>query len=199
VTVVYHAVPRDMVGEVIYPLNELSRVNRRLYERQHAKYQGREAVLEFRIPGVDVLFNDTVHCACLHPYHLFAAREALGMDPPRRPAPPAWSTGLAFEIPLERIVVHPVVWYSWQTMWINGAPNEDVPLTPPTDEFEPFDPDFYRPLNAAPPAHVDYLREQRARGEKSLMFVHIPHILVAGPIDVSGLKIVAWDEPPSQP
>lgn len=28
------------------------------------------------------------------------------------------------------------------------------------------------------------------------MFVHIPHVLVAGPIDVSGVRIVAWDEPP---
>jgi hypothetical protein len=36
----------------------------------------------------------------------------------------------------------------------------------------------------------------KLRGERGLMFVHIPHVLVAGPIDVSGVRIVAWDEPP---
>ena len=29
------------------------------------------------------------------------------------------------------------------------------------------------------------------------MFVHIPHVLVAGPIDVRGLRTVAWDEEPT--
>ena len=59
-----------------------------------------------------------------------------------------------------------LVWYSWRTLWINGAPNEDV------------------------------LRWMQTRGERPLMFVHIPHVLVAGPIDVTGLRTVSWDEPP---
>jgi hypothetical protein len=28
------------------------------------------------------------------------------------------------------------------------------------------------------------------------MFVHVPHVLVAGPIDVSGVRVVGWDQPP---
>lgn len=194
---VYHGVPRDMVGDVIYPLNQLAAIHPELYEAQKAKYVGREESLEFRIPDIDLLWNDTVHCASVHPYHLFSARSSLGMDPPRRPAPPSWATGLAFEIPLARIMVHRVVWYSGKTLWINGAPNEDVPLTPPLDELEPFDPERYQPLTDATPAHVAYLRRMKDRGERPLMFVHIPHILVAGPIDVSGVRAVPWDEPPT--
>jgi hypothetical protein len=197
--VVYHGVPRDFVGDVIYPLNQLAVVDRRLYEFQVSKYAGREAALDFLIPGLGVKFNDAVHCACLHPYYLFAARQTLGLNPQPRPAPPSWATGLAFEIPLERILVHPVVWYSCRSLWVNGAPNEDVPLVPPSDEFEPFDSVRYQPLTAPTEAHVAYLRRMRDRGERSLMFVHIPHILVAGPIDVSGLRIVRWDEPPGTP
>ena len=193
----YHGVPRDLVGEVIYPLNRLAQLDRRLYELQVSKYVGREAVLDFSVPGLGVKFNDTVHCACLHPYYLFKARQELGLNPDPRPAPPAWATGLAFEIPLERILQHPVVWYSGRTLWINGAPHEDVPLVPPSDEFEPFEPDRYQPLDAPTPAHLAYLRRMKERGERSLMFVHIPHILVAGPIDVSGLNVVPWDEPPA--
>lgn len=194
--VVYHGVPRDLVGEVIYPLNQLGVIDQGAYEFQVSKYAGREAVLDFSIPGIGVKFNDTVHCACLHPHYLFKARQDLGLNPEPRPAPPAWGTGLAFEIPLERILRHPVIWYSGRTLWINGAPNEDVPLVPPTDEFEPFDPERYQPLRAPTPAHLAYLQRMKDRSERSLMFVHIPHILVAGPIDVSDLRIVSWDKPP---
>ena len=162
---------------------------------QKSKYAGREQALDFRIPTLDVLLNDTVHCAALHPYHLFSARRALGMDPPSRPSAPSWATGLAFEIPIARILVH--LWYSAKTLWINGAPNEDVPLSPPLDEFEPFIAERYQARSEPTAAHIEYLRGMNARGMRPLMFVHIPHILVAGPIDVSGVRVVRWDEPPA--
>ena len=186
-----------MVGEVIYPLSQLREVDGRRYEFQVAKYAGRESVLDFRIPGLGVKFNDTVHCAALHPYHLYKARLDAGFEVPRRPEPPAWATGLAFEIPLERILQHRVIWYSVRTLWINGAPNEDVPLVPPANEFEPFDPERYRPLPGPTQAHIEYLRRMKERGERGLMYVHIPHVLVAGQVDVSGLRAVGWDEPPA--
>jgi hypothetical protein len=193
---VYHGVPREMVGEVFYPLTELQAIAPAIHARERQKYAGREAVLEFEIPGIGTPFNGTVHCASLHPNRLFEARREAGLDPPPRPAPPAWATGLAYEIPLERILAHPVVWYSWKTLWVNGAPGENVPLAPPPEEFEPFDPDRYRPLDRAPDAHLAYLRQMAARGARPLMFVHVPHVLVAGPIDVSGVRVVGWDEPP---
>jgi hypothetical protein len=36
----------------------------------------------------------------------------------------------------------------------------------------------------------------RARAEPPLMFVHIPHVLVGGPIDVSGVNVVSWADAP---
>jgi hypothetical protein len=48
-----------MRGETLYPLNQLRSVDPALYGRERAKYKGREAVLEFRIPLIDVLWNDT--------------------------------------------------------------------------------------------------------------------------------------------
>lgn len=194
--VVYHGVPRDMVGSVLYPLNLLQSVAPEQYTFQRAKYVGREAVLDYRIPGLGLLFNDTVHCSALHPYYLFRARPELGLAPEARPAT-SWGTGLIYAIPLERILIHPVVWYSGKTLWINGSPNDDVPLEPPGDEFEPFDPSRYQELTAPTERHLAYLRTMRERGRRSLMFVHIPHVLVAGPIDVSGLEPVPWDEPPA--
>jgi hypothetical protein len=194
VAFVYHRVPRDMVGGVIYPLNELAAIAPDVYRLQRSKYAGREAVLEFRIPHLGLLFNDTVHCAPLHPHHLFRARRSLGFDQ----APHAGRVNISgqfFEIPLERILVHPVVWYRWKQLWINGAPGEDVPLTPPAEEFELFDVTRYKELSEVTHAHLTYLRRMKESGRRPLMFVHIPHVLVAGPIDIRGVRVVEWDEP----
>ena len=193
--VVYHGMPRDMSGSVLYPLNQLQAFVPDRYAFQKAKYAGREAVLDYRIPGLGLLFNDTVHCSALHPYHLFRARQDLGLDPPVRPTS-GWLTGLVYAIPLERILIHPVVWYAWKTLWINGAPDEAVPLESPAAEFELFDPARYQELVAPTERHLAYLTRMRERGRRPLMFMHIPHVLVAGPIDVRGLEPLPWDQPP---
>jgi hypothetical protein len=184
-----------MVGEVLYPLNQLAAVNSKAYAFQKSKYAAREAALDFRIPGIDLLLGDTVHCASVHPYCVFRARTEAGIDITIHKAG-SWLTGMFFAIPLERIMHHPVVWYSATTLWINGAPGEDVPAVAPADEFEPFDPARYRELPDVPETHVAYLRRMKERGQRPLMFVHVPHVFVAGPIDVSGLRPLPWDQPP---
>jgi hypothetical protein len=88
-----------------------------------------------------------------------------------------------------------VLWYTWRTLWINGAPDEDVPVTPPLSEFEPFDAARYAPLPDVTPLHVAYLQRIKEYGQQPLLFVHIPHVLVAGPIDVRGCRVIGWDEP----
>jgi hypothetical protein len=70
---VYHICQPDMVRTTLYPLNTLKTLHPELYARQVAKYVGREAVLGFRIPYVDVLWNDTVHTSVIHPAHLTAS------------------------------------------------------------------------------------------------------------------------------
>jgi hypothetical protein len=72
-----------------------------------------------------------------------------------------------------------------------------VPLAPPVDEFEPFDVARYRELSEVPPAHTAYLERSKADGKPPLMFVHIPHILVAGPIETSGLRQINWEDDPA--
>jgi hypothetical protein len=194
-TAVWHGVPRDMVGETLFPLGQLRDVDVLLYESQRAKYAGREEVLDYRLPILDRGFLDTVHCSSVHPHWIFRARRDAGFDLPTR-SDTGWGIGLAFEIPLERIVVNPTVWYSWRTPWVNGYPHENVPKEPPSDEFEVFDSARYAPLHDVPDLHREYLARMSRRGERALTFVHIPHVLVAGPIDIRGCRIVRWEELP---
>jgi hypothetical protein len=69
----YDGRPPAMRGETLYPLNQLESIDPVLYDLGRARYKGREAVLEFRIPLIDVLWNDALHLSTIHPRHLAAA------------------------------------------------------------------------------------------------------------------------------
>lgn len=101
---------------------------------------------------------------------------------------------LFFKLPLDRIVIHPTFWYRWVTPWLNGYPEANVAPAPPLDEFVPFDPTRYVELIDLPQAHLEYLRKTREEGKRPLMFVHIPHVLVAGPIETDGLRTISWEQ-----
>jgi len=195
VTSVWHGVPQGMVGETLYPLGQLGDVDSALYDLQRSKYAGREEVLHYRVPLLGCGFLDTVHCSSVHPHWIYQARRAAGFDVPPR-SDTGWGIGLAFEIPLERIVVNPTLWYSWLTPWVNGYPHTDVPTAPPSEEFEAFDPQRYSPLPDVPDRHRMYLAQMKEQQRRPLMFVHIPHVLVAGPIDIRGCQIVRWEDSP---
>ena len=187
-----------MAGSVLVSLNDLATISADAFELQRSKYKGREAVLDARITEDGLRFNDTVHCAPLHPHHLYCVRARMNLLPriPAGRARPQWTPGTFFAIPLERLHGCAVYWYRWKTPWINGYPGEDVPLSPPLEEFETFDWDRYRELTAVPPAHLAYLEQSKARGKPPLMFVHIPHVLVAGQIDTTGLRRINWQDEP---
>jgi hypothetical protein len=131
-----------MRGERLYPLNELRSVDRNLYEREKAKYKGREAVLDFRIPLIDVLWNDTLHLSTIHPSHLGAAWQEVGLWTP------LWER-LFFQIPLDRIAGYQSVWFASESFWVNNSPGEAVPLAPPLEEFRLFAPTAYEELTEA--------------------------------------------------
>jgi hypothetical protein len=197
VVFVYHAVPDGMVGSVLYPLTDLRRVSVDAFAAQRAKYAEREAVLDARITASGLRFNETIHCAPLHPHHLYRLRKQMGLlaTASASSTEPQAKQRLFFEIPAERFREQPAYWYRWVAPWINGYPGEDVALAPPLKEFEPFDPVRYRELPRVPRAHIEYLGRAKRDGKRPLMFVHIPHILVAGPIETKGLRVVSWEQP----
>jgi hypothetical protein len=185
----YHGQPPDMRGETLYPLNRLKSIDPVLYERGRAKYKGREAVLEFRIPLIDVLWNDTLHLSTIHPYHLAAAWREVGLWTP------FWERAF-FRIPMDRIAAHQCVWFASESFWVNNSPAEHVPLAPPPEEFTLFDPTAFEEAGEAPASYYGYLRRQQRRGRPPLQFPKIPHVLVPGSIETAGLMLVRADAPP---
>ena len=180
---VYHLCAPDFRGTTLFPLDNLREALPEIYERERVKYDHRESVLEFVIPKLGVPWGATVNLSALDPTHLVAARRRLGVPFSNL------LTRRILRIPVNRIAHLPAVRYNSKTHWINSSPGDaSVPLTPPEHEFFPFDPLTYEEVTEVPELHLEYLGRQLARGERALGFVFVPHVLVAGPIDVSGLE-----------
>ena len=172
----------DFRGEVLYSLSGLRSVHPDLYERERLKYEGREGVLRYVVPGLEVTWTETVNLSALHPKFLVAERRRLGVPFSNL------LTHRVLEIPVERLSRHKAVAYASSAHWINSSPNDPtVPTVPPIEDFSPFDAATHREPTTVPPLHTEYLLQQLKRGERALGFVFIPHVLVASEIDVSGL------------
>jgi len=183
VAFVYHLCADDFRGTRLLPLNDLRGAYPEVYDRERAKWDGRESVLEWEVPHLGVPWGDTVNLAALDPVHLVEARRRLGVP---------FSQLLerrVVRIPVKRISGQPAVVYDGRTHWLNNRPGEDVPATPPEEEFTPFDVDVYEELAEVPDLHLDYLAERRDAGRLALGFVFIRHVLVVGPVDISGLPL----------
>jgi len=180
---VYHLCADDFRGTTLYPLHRLRDKHPDIYELERPKWDGRESVLTFEVPYLGVPWGDTVNLAALDPVYLVAARRRLGV---------AFSGLLerrVVRIPVERLVGRDAVIYDSRSHWLNSRPGQNVPATPLEDEFAPFDPSTYEELADVPQLHLDYLVEQREAGEPALGFVFVRHVLVAGPVDISGLPL----------
>jgi len=189
VAFVYHLCSRDMRGTTLFPLNGLKDRFPDVYARGRKKYEGRESVLDWVVPGLGVPWADTVNLSALDPRLLVAARLQLGVPFSRLLERP-----LA-RIPIERLTAWPAVVYNSATHWINSSPGEDVPLTPPETEFSSFDPHAYSEPREVPQLHLDYLSRQKDRGKVALGFVFVRHVLVAGPVDLSGIDLIEMEPP----
>jgi hypothetical protein len=75
---VYHRVPVNLNGSVLYPLNQLKQIYPDVAEVQLKNYQGREALLSQPIPLLNCLWNDVLHFSPVHPTKIKAAMEEAG-------------------------------------------------------------------------------------------------------------------------
>jgi len=179
---VYHLCAKEFRGHELLPLKMLATTYPDVYEREIGKWAGRESVLDYVVPHLEVSWGDTVNLAGLDPALLVEARVRAGVPFSRL------LERKVVRIPVERLAGLPAVVYDSRTHWRNSRPGEDVPEVPPEVEFSLFDPETYEEMTEVPLAHLDYLGQQRDAGALALGFVFIRHVLVAGPVDISGLE-----------
>lgn len=177
---VYHMIPHNMQGRILYPLNRMKSLYPEIYAQQIAKYNdhpSRRNLPQRIIPKLNCLWNDVVQCAPIHPRHLYRqlVQHGFELNPDMR-----W-----FQIPLETIQDMPVAIYFSQY-------KEDITLPLPETAVEWFDFDHYQELTTIPADTLAWYDRMQEKGRVFGIFVGIPHILVQGEIDTRHTSVITW-------
>lgn len=169
----YHRVPSNMQGGILYPLNTLKELFPEAYAEQVKKYVGREEVMDQTVPTLDCKWNDVLHLSAVHPQQVadtftkhnqeFRGRRFFQIDPHL----------------LERNKTM-VYLYRHQTPETKFA----------ADNWERYDPDDIEKYSQLPEETEEYYRETFAAGGAPLLWHRVPHILYKGTIDTSAQQMI---------
>lgn len=166
---VYHRVPPAMIGETLYPMNQLEQIDSERYAEYRSGYDGREELLKRHIPYLDCLWNDVLHCSPIHPTVLTEAIVAAGITnlPQQEYYQINADTGLD--------ITDAVIFYR------DSNKPGDI-------RFERADDADWSTVATIPQITLDHYK-RAATGQEPLFAFHgIPHFLYKGSVDVSQLQ-----------
>lgn len=165
----YHLVPNEMSGTVLYPLNELETSMPQVYSAQVAKYQGRPEVMLRRVPFLDCAWNDVLHFSPIHPQKV--ADGIRGSGGTTQPVE-------AFEVPFDALLPAQAV----VLMFRDGR-----------ELFVPYTRGALADLGDLPEKTLAHYRERFSSGELPLRYAYAPHVLFRGSLETKDLERVWTD------
>lgn len=183
----YHIVPKNMEGQILFPLSELRNRAPSIYEREIKKYDDhpkRKGLPKRLLKKINCLQEEVLHFSPIHPYLMFAGLKSVFPD---------WEgSSLFFEIPIERIRDLPAVYFDMNKTgaYVFG---EDEP----DEMFELITPENYKILSSLPSEALDFYHQWKARGERGAPAMgRIPHVMVKGRVSIENCQIIDWKNPP---
>ena len=171
----YHSVPRNLNGNILYPLNVLKQKHPDIYEQQVSKYAGREQLLKHRIPILDCLWNDVLHFSAVNPKEIKQALIEAGGNPD--------IIMRYYQVDPKLIPPKNAIVYLYAHTDIEDKLNET--------NFVSYNPDEAAKYSSMPQATKDYYREMIDNGGRPLLYHRIPHILYKGTLEITDVTIVS--------
>jgi len=168
----YHRVPKNMSGTILYPLNALKDMQPDIYTEQSKKYIGRERILGAKIPPLDCLWNDVLHFTAVEPETMRKNLENAGF---------VFEPSSYFKVPVEMVLGENSVAFTNP---------EGKPTLVPLLNYETFDINRMSIYKEIPAATLEYYKERKLAGEKPMIYQFVPHILYKGSIDTEDLEVI---------
>lgn len=182
---VYHRVPPNLRGSVLYPLNHLEDIFPDLYVELRKNYATREDIASLRIPPLgNCLWNDVLHFSPVHPSRLKAALAEADHE-----LPAAWRRFFQVDARLldkDETTIYQLLQAFYSGEFNIGAASEQIGR-----ECLPFEPDLLQKFSEIPSATRAYY-SSTAPGSPVMLYLHVPHVLYRGRLDLSqdGISVI---------
>ncbi len=171
----YHSVPKNLQGNVLYPLNTLKEKYPNIYEQQISKYLGREHITQQKIPILNCLWNDVLHFSAVNPKEIKQALIEAGRNP---------------DFTMSYYQVKPKLLEPKNTIiYLYAQTNNKDKMN--GGNFAPYNPNEIARFSVIQQATKDYYKEMIGKNENPLLYHKIPHILYKGTLDITNLSIIS--------
>ena len=178
---IYHIKPVRMFGNILYPLNTLREINKDIYEFHILKYMGRESLMEQKIPVLNCLWNDVLHCSPIDHRIIYKALIRAGHKVGNKEY---------FKIPIDLLKGIKFVKYKFEKEFFDREKKAYV-LT--IEDIEPLTIGSYRELNELPNKAIEWYKQCAESGKGvPLLFRYTPHIFVKGNIPIKDVEVCDW-------
>ena len=168
------AIREKLEGEFLYPLNQLKEVFPSAYDYSVKKYEGREYLLDAKIPTLNCLWNDVLHLTAVHPSDIEKALVETGFKDVL--------SQKFFKIDPKLLDVENTTVYLYRYK----GPNRHSNL----DNYELFDKNDLQEYSIIPKSTKEYYKEMFLENKNPLLYHRIPHILYKGVLEINNLEII---------
>src|SRR3989344_769337 len=171
----YHRIPKNMKGNILYPLNMLKKKYPDAYEDQVGKYIGREHIMKQRIPMLDCLWNDVLHLSPVHPSEIKKSLIESGNKPDFILS--------CYQIDPTLIDVENAIIY----LYSFRDRGEDIKK----EDFISYSISNLGRLSSIPQATKEYYKEIFSKDLRPLLYHRIPHVLYKSSLDITSLPTIS--------
>ncbi len=174
---IYHRVPNNLKGDVLYPLNTLKDIYPDIYDVEAGKYIGREHVPKQRIPLFeDALWNDVIFFVAVNPNKVYEARREAGW--------PDLKPQKYFKIDPRNLDQSKLGIFLFQT--------DANPKNYTDNNFMSYSDKSLNNITEVPDSTKEYFKKEFKAGEShiKLFYRYIPHVLYYGEINIANTEII---------
>lgn len=161
-----------MIGTELVPLNQMHGVMTKIRDTYQQKYNGREEIMQRKVPLLDCLWNDVVQFLPLHPSRVFELQKRMRLIP----SIPHYRF---YELDIDSLDSDRAVVFFKNAV---GEENTEVKWLKDVDISE---------LQEIPSATRKYYETLIDTGTAPFNYQFIPHILYRGTVNISASKIIA--------
>ncbi len=180
---VYHAVPKNLTGNRLIPLNDLKDTHPEIFKAAIAKYDDhpkRKLLPTITIPILNCLWNDVVMLSPVHPHLIYQGWRKVGKSIDQ--------SVQFYQIPIKKLKATPTVIYHYD-------PDEETGMPINEKNIEILHTEKYRELKELSEETLDWYKKLHQEGKFGAHFHTLPHVMAKGEIDVSDVDIIDWKEP----
>lgn len=176
---VYHFKPKNMVGDLLIPLNQLRDKHPKTYAEHVTKYKGREKLLEETIPLLNCLWNDVLHISPIHPQIVIDTWRQEGLYS---------YAGIpeqieVYKIPVDLLKEETTVCYQSFNFDFNS-------YNPELDKFWSFQSSLFQEQTKVDPKQLDIWKSDYNAGRMFMWYSHTMHILAKQEIDITSCELI---------